>query len=355
MSAAESFLSGYSHLSYASRYPGSSVETSFSLTNRTLDTPSPIFLELLMHPNPSRRQFLAGVSAAASASLLSGVATSAAEPIVRNTGAHLKLSLAAYSFHRFLAMRGTPEQIAAAKFTLEKFIDFCAEQNLDGTELTGYYFPKEITNEYLTQLKQRTFRLGLDISGTAVGNDFCVPKGPLWDKQIADMKEWIDYAAFLGAPVIRIFAGNVPQGDTEEAARERCIEGINVSLDFAAEKGVFLALENHGGITSTPEQMLKIIHGVKSSPWFGVNFDGGNFRTSDPYADMEKIAPYAVNAQLKVDIYRDGKQEPADLARVVKILKDAHYRGYIVLEYEADPDPFEAIPGHLKQLRELLA
>jgi len=306
--------------------------------------------------SPSRRGFLQGLTAAGVSAALPSLAVShAAEPITRNGKSHLKLSLAAYSFSRFLPTRGTPEQIAAAKFTLEKFIDFCAEQNLDGCELTGYYFPKDITNDYLNSLKERTFRLGLDISGTAIGNDFCKPKGPAWDKELEMTREWIDYAATLGAPVIRIFAGNVPKGDTEDAARERCIEGINQSLEYAAKKGVFLALENHGGITDTPEQMLKIIHEVSPSPWFGVNFDGGNFRTADPYGDLAKIAPYAINAQLKVDLYPNGRHELADLGRVINILRQANYRGYIVLEYEATPDPFDAVPGHLKQLREILA
>jgi sugar phosphate isomerase/epimerase len=303
----------------------------------------------------SRREFLRGLTAAgALAALPPLVVSQAAEPIPRNGTSHLKLSLAAYSFSRVLPTRGTPEQIANAKFTLEKFIDFCAEQNLDGCELTGYYFPQTITEEYLNSLKERTFRLGLDISGTAIGNDFCKPKGPAWDKELEMTRQWIDYAAILGAPVIRIFAGNIPKDDKEDTARERCIEGINRSLEYAAKKGVFLALENHGGITDTPEQMLKIIHGVTPSPWFGVNFDGGNFRTADPYGDLAKIAPYAINAQLKVDLYPNGQHELADLGRVVDILRKANYRGYIVLEYEAMPDPFEAVPGHLKTLREII-
>lgn len=302
----------------------------------------------------SRRQFLQSAAITAIAATSPAIVR-AAEPIQRNGSSHLKLSLAGYSFSRYLVTRGTPEQIAQAKFTLEKFIDFCAEQNLDGCELTGYYFPKEITTDYLNSLKERTFRLGLDISGTAIGNDYCKPKGPEWDKQIAETKEWIDYAAILGAPAIRIFAGNIPKDDTLEAARERCIEGINVSLEYAAKKGVILALENHGGITESADSMLKIIEGVRPSPWFGVNFDGGNFRTADPYADLAKIAPYAVNAQLKVDLYPNGQHEPADMGRMIKILKDAGYRGYIVLEYEAKPDPFEAIPPILKKLREQIA
>jgi len=302
------------------------------------------------------RRHLLRASAVAAATLLTGVpATRAAVPPVRNGKSHMKLSLAAYSFSRVLPRSWTPDQLESAKFTLEKFIDFCADQDLDGCELTAYYFPKEITNAYLMSLKERTFRLGLDISGTAIGNDFCLPEGDARTQNLKMCRDWIDHSAAMGAPVIRIFAGNVPKGDNEEAAIERCVAGINESLDYAATKGVCLALENHGGITSAPEQMLKIISGVKPSPWFGVNLDGGNFRTADPYGDLEKIAPFAINSQIKVEISPGGKTELTDLGRVVKILKNANYRGFLVLEYEAKEDPFAAIPGHLKKLRELIS
>lgn len=302
----------------------------------------------------SRRDSLRFGAAAAFAVLHGGLATAAVPP-QRNGKSHMKLSLAAYSFNRILPKSWTPDQVSDAKFSLEKFIDFCADQNLDGCELTAYYFPKEITNDYLMSLKQRAFRLGLDISGTAIGNDFCLPEGEARERNLKMCRDWIDYSAALGAPAIRIFAGTVPKGETEEVARERCIAGINQSLEYAATKGVVLALENHGGITATPAQMLKIIQGVNSSPWFGVNFDGGNFSTADPYADLAMIAPYAVNAQIKVEISPGGKREPADLARVVKILKDANYRGFLVLEYEAAEEPMEAIPQYLKKLRDLIA
>lgn len=295
-----------------------------------------------------RRRFLATAAAATvAAGSRPGIAaapdTSADQP-------RLKLSLAAYSFNRMMARRGTPEQIEKAQMTLERFIDFCGQQRLAGTELTSYYFPAEVTSEYLMTLKQQTHRLGLAISGTAIGNDFCVPDGPKRDAQLAECREWIDYAALMGAPAIRIFAGKVPSGDSEEAAIERCAAGINESLEYAAQRGVFLALENHGGITSTPEQMLRIIERVNDSPWFGVNFDSGNFRTDDPYGDLKKIAPLAVNAQIKVMISPGGKKQPADFKRLIGILREADYRGYVVLEYEEKEDPFEAIPRYLDTL-----
>lgn len=300
----------------------------------------------------SRRQALAAASAAVY-SVCTLSQPRAADPVQRSGSPLLKLSLAAYSFNRQLAKRGTPEEIAKAEMTLEKFIEFCAAQGLGATELTGYYFPREISNAYLLNIRAITHRLGLSISGTAIGNDFCVAEGEARDKQLAECREWIDYAAIMGAPAIRIFAGKVPNGDTEEAAIERCAAGINESLKYAATKGVYLALENHGGITATPEQMLNIIRKVDSSPWFGVNFDSGNFQTEDPYADLAKIAPYAVNAQIKASIAPGGKKQPADLPRIVDILKNAGYRGFVALEYEEQESPFEAIPKILDQLRPL--
>ena len=304
----------------------------------------------------SRRGFLAGGLAAGIASTTNplGSRATAAEPPARNGKSHMKLSLAGYSFNRLLPKRPTPAQEKSAKMTMDGFIRFCADQDLDGIEPTTYYFPKVVTHEYLVRMKELTFRLGLDISGTAIGNDFCVAEGPGRKQQLADARQWIDHAAVLGAPAIRIFAGRVPKGDSEEVAVERCVEGINQVLDHAEQRGVFLALENHGGITATPAQMMKIIKGVRDSKFFGVNFDGGNFRTDDPYRDMAVIAPYAVNAQVKVAIFRDGKKEPADLERVIKILRDADYRGYVVLEYE-ESDPLGEIPGYLKTLRQLIS
>ena len=225
---------------------------------------------------------------------------------------------------------------------------------LDGTELTSYYFPENFDQEYLVSLKQKTFRLGLDISGTAIANDFCLPPGEARDKSLAHTRLWIDHAATMGAPVIRIFAGNVRQGDSDQAAIERCAAGINESLKYAAQKGVCLALENHGGITTRPEQMLEIIQRVDESPWFGVNFDGGNFRSADPYADLSQIAPYAINVQIKADIFRGDKREDTDFARVIGILKDAGYRGYVVLEYESAEDPKTGVPRHIETLRRLI-
>ena len=88
-----------------------------------------------------------------------------------------------------------------------------------------------------------------------------------------------------------------------------------------AKYGIYLALENHGGITGTAEQLLALVKAVKHD-WFGVNLDTGNFHTADPYGDLEKAAPYAVTVQVKTEIQRRGmKKEDADLKRLIDILR----------------------------------
>ena len=315
----------------------------------------------------TRRDFLRTAvigAGAAGAGLLTGgglTQATAAHPIKRNGSSHMKLSLAAYSFHRHLPFRGwgKPQaKVSPASMTLDDFIRYCADLELDGTELTSYYFPPRVTHDYLMHLKELTFRLGLDISGTAIGNNFCLPIGSERKRHLALTKQWIDYAATMGAPVIRIFAGYPPKGESAETARRRCIAAINESLDYAAEKGVFLAIENHGGIVADADGLLKVVEGVKPSPWFGVNLDSGNFQYTAAYDDLARIAPYAVNVQIKVNMhFGKGKQRrevPADLKRVIGILRKANYRGYVVLEYEAKPEPRTAIPGHIRKLRDLI-
>src|SRR5262249_42242758 len=140
----------------------------------------------------TRRKFF-GTAATGAAALLAGSLTPsaglAAMPIRRNGKPHMKLSLAAYSFRKYLAEDKPPTM------TLDDFIRLCADLNLDGTELTSYYFPKDFDESYLIHVKQLTFELGLDISGTAISNDFCVPPGPERDKHLAHTRKWIDYAA----------------------------------------------------------------------------------------------------------------------------------------------------------------
>lgn len=307
--------------------------------------------------NISRREFLT-LSSMAGVGLLAGRNALAIEPFKRAGKPRLQLSLAAYSFRNYFKdashKRDATDDVAK-QIDMFQFVDFCAEHGCEGAELTSYYFPKELTEDYLLRVRRHAFLRGIAISGSAVGNNFAFPPGEERDKQIADTKKWIDYAAVLGAPHIRIFAGKA-KGISDAESRKMCISAIEECCDYAGKKGIFLGLENHGGIVAEPDGMLEIVHAVKS-PWFGVNLDTGNFQTEDPYADLVKCAPYAVNVQLKAAMRRKGSKtdEPADLPRLVKILRDANYQGYVALEYEAKEDPWTAVPRVLKQMKELFA
>jgi len=294
----------------------------------------------------TRRQFLTASAALAGAALVPMSPAPAIEPIARNGKPHLRLSLAAYSFRTYLDLK-------KPTMTLDEFAELAADLDLDAIEPTAYYF-KDTSPEYMAHLKGKCTRLGLDISGTAVGNDFCITESEKLAQQMQMVKSWTENAARLGAKTVRIFAGTLKKGDSEESARKRCVAAIQEACDHAAKFGVILALENHGGIVATAEQMLAIVKEVKHD-WFGVNLDTGNFHTADPYADLATIAPYAVVVQLKTEIQREKqKKEDADLKRLIDILRTANYRGYVALEYEAAEDPKTAVPRAIAALKKLV-
>lgn len=297
-----------------------------------------------------RRSFLVGSAALAGAAGLNLSSPAwGIDPFVRPKPGKLRLSLAAYSMRKYLAPKGE-----SPSMDLFQFVDFCFQQGIPGTELTSYYFPENVNTEYLLKLKQHCHLRGMTISGGAIRNDFCQSDEQKVKADLAHTKTWVDHYALLGAPAIRIFAGTQPKGEDLGVTLKRCAKNCEEACHYAAQKGVVLALENHGGVTEKAQGLLEIVRQV-NSPAFGVNFDSGNFRvTDDPYAELEAIAPYAVNAQIKVDMHRAGKDEPTDLARVLKILRDVGYSGWVALEYEAKEEPKEAIPRYLDQLRKLV-
>lgn len=297
----------------------------------------------------SRRAFLksgAGVLAAAATFNRWDILTqkvSAVEPIQRSGNSRIRSSLAAYSFRDQLQSQNPSEKI-----DLFRFMDFCVEQGCDAAELTSYYF-ESTSEEYILKLKRHAFLLGLDISGTAVGNNFALPHGDARNKQIADVKKWIERAALLGSPHIRIFAG--PRGGLEfNQAKALCIEAIQECAEYASRFGVFLGIENHGGIVTESKDLLDIVRKI-DSPWVGINLDTGNFHSADPYSDLEKCAPWAVNVQLKVEVRAAGKEpEETDYDRIFCMLKNAGYQGYIALEYESSADPWKNVPEYLAKM-----
>ena len=312
------------------------------------------------HPfNFSRRQLLTATVTSSAALGLNALIKSplaAIEPFQRTGKSRFLLGLAAYSFRAHFPEEVQRPNKAAPKdprMDMYQFINYCAEQGCDGAELTGYFLPKDLTGDALQKLRRHAFLRGVAVSGTAIANTFALPKGTERDQQIAHVKTWIDYASQLGAPHIRVFAGTA-KGIDEAQARLMCIEALEECCDYAGKQGIFLGLENHGGIVATSAGLLEIVRAVKS-PWLGINLDSGNFHTANPYEDFSLCAPYAVNVQVKLVMSSaSGEKSPTDYARIARILHDATYQGFVTLEYEESEDPYMAIPRELEKLRKAL-
>jgi len=289
-----------------------------------------------------RRALWAGAFGALSAASFQ---TTAAEAQRRRTQTrNTWISLAAYSMR---------EALTSGKMDLFRFIDWCAEMDLAGAELTAYYFRKGFDASYLRELRRRAFGRGITVSGTAIRNNFCLPSGQDKQKEIDQVKRWIDHAAELWAPHIRIFAGEIPKGADRKTAIGYVADGIRAVLDHAAERGIILGLENHHGITDRASDHLAICDAVGRNHWFGVNLDTGNYYTN-AYEELEMAAPRAVNVQIKVEVVRnDGVKIPADLEKFRNILVNAKYKGWIALEYEAKGDPYIEIPIYIRKLKDL--
>ncbi|MBI1839517.1 MAG: sugar phosphate isomerase/epimerase [Verrucomicrobia bacterium] len=315
-----------------------------------------------MKPSLSRRSFcrstlLGGAFASAFATALP-TALPAVEPFPHSPLARLRLGLAAYSFRDFFK---EGKRKAGAKLPGDNaidmfgFIDFCAEHRCEGAELTSYYFPPDADDAYFLKVKRHAFLRGVTISGSAVGNTFTHPPGPKRDQEVASVKKWIDRAALMGAPHIRVFAGGMQAGTTPAEARGHCVSAMEEVGDYAAKKGVFLGIENHGGIVEDAEGLLAIVKAVKN-PWVGINLDTGNFHTINPFDDLERCAPYAVNVQYKAEMKSKGESpKPSDMPRVMNLLRKSGYQGFVTLEYESAEDPWQAVPRILDSMRAELA
>lgn len=309
-----------------------------------------------MTPPTDRRRFLRTAFALG----LAGPAApllAVSEPYVRS-GSRLVVGVAAFSFrHHFRWARGGRENPnldeSSRVLDMPGFIRYCAEIGAGSAELTSYFFPPEVDAAHFADCREAAHVNGVAIAGTAVGNNFSHPPGSEERaEQMAYVKEWIDHAVTMGAPHVRVFAGRHPRGVEPEDAVRHAIGALEEAGDYAASRGIFLGIENHDSVT-TAERLLEIVTAV-DNPFVGINLDSGNFIADDVYAEFAACVPYSINVQLKTEMrLEDGGREPADIPRLIGMLKDGGYAGHVVLEYEEDHDPFEAVPPLVEKLSEL--
>lgn len=269
----------------------------------------------------------------------------------------IKLAISSYSYWHF----------RPPKVTIEEVIDRAAALGVEGVDILHRQMDSEDPG-YLMKLKQKAFRAGIDLISLSIHQDFVSPEPAERQKAIDHTVHCIDLAYRMGIPCIRLNSGRWGtvksfdelmerrgleppiEGYTEDDAFTWCIDSIQECLPAAEEKGVMLALENHWGLTRTPEGLLHI-HGEVDSPWLGVLMDTGNF-LEDPYNKLEQIAPYTQFVQAKT-YFGGGEWYTLDLdyKRIAAILKKVNYSGYIAIEFEGKAPADEGVKKSVEMLR----
>jgi sugar phosphate isomerase/epimerase len=310
----------------------------------------------------NRRQFITAAGCALAAPTLAQQAPAKKE----QPRVPIKLGISSYSYWHF----------KTEKVPIEKVIDETARLGVEGVDILHRQMDIDelgkldaAAHVYCMKLKRHAFRAGVDLICLSIHQDFVSPDGAERQKWIEHTEKCIEIAYALGVPCIRLNSGRwktiksfddlmkargiepVLEGYKEDDGFKWCIESIAKCVETAAQRGVILALENHWGLSRTPEGQMRIIDAVKS-PWLGALVDTGNF-LEDPYDKIAKVAPHAVFVQAKT--YEGGGEWytlDLDYPRIAKILRAAGYTGYVSLEMEGKEDPQTAVPKAIARLRE---
>lgn len=306
----------------------------------------------MMNKNVNRRDFTRSLTVAGIASVgfpvITGMSRTIENPATGKKIEKLNISLNAYSFDK---------PLRAGTMSISDMLDYCAMIGFDGVDLTGYYFPgypAVPSDEFIFDIKKKAFRLGLGISGTGVRNDFTWsdPQKRAEEKKL--VKEWIVVAEKLGAPLIRIFAGTLSKESfTWEEKLKWICDDIIECADFGQKHGVMIALQNHNDFIKTSSDVEKILKKVNHT-WLGLLLDIGSYHSPDPYIDIAANSKYAISWQLKEKIFINDTQVDTDYSRILAIVRECGYRGFLPLETLGEGDPKAKIEALFKKVQDVI-
>jgi sugar phosphate isomerase/epimerase len=279
---------------------------------------------------------------------------------IKKENSPITLGVNAYSFADLLMARESRDNQQV--YTLFNLLDWCKCQGIQAIDPTGYFFPTypDIpSDEYIRKFKDRAAELGIAISGTGIRNNFASPDPAIRAEGVELAKKWIVVASKLGAPVIRVFAGPIPEGyeDNWEVPAAWMITCYKELIPVAEQYGVKIGIQNHADMLQTAEHCLYILNALNSK-WAGIVVDTGSFTTEDPYQDIKALIPYAVNWQVKEFTDGYGGSIRTDYERLVKIIIDGGYTGFVpveTLKVKGDfYDPFQRASNMILALKNYL-
>jgi len=255
-----------------------------------------------------------------------------------------KLSLNTYSFN---------SELNSGKTNLLELIDYCKDVGFDAIDPTGYYFPgypNVPSDKVIYEFKKRAFTAGLEISGTGVRNDFANADAAKRSSDLKLIESWCEVASKLGAPLLRVFPGKkITDGRNKVKAIDQVINELKMACNISSEYGIMLALQNHNDFLLSSEEVEHVIDGVNSE-WLGLHLDIGSLAQRDPYIEIKKLVKYAITWQIKEKVWMDGQQVPVDYDRLMKIILESDYTGYLPLE-TLRTDPVKNLPKMIGEIR----
>jgi sugar phosphate isomerase/epimerase len=303
-----------------------------------------------MNPNLARRQFLHTMTWGATAAALAPASLAA-----DGTGsAPYKISLAEWSLHR--ALRDASKNITNLDFPRISKEEF----GIDAIEYVNQFFKDKARDEkYLADLKKRCDDHGVKsvlimVDGEGNLGDADTAKR---EQAIKKHHQWVDAAKFLGCHSIRV---NAASSGTYIEQIERAADGLRRLSEYAKPHGIGVIVENHGGLSSNGAWLAVVIERVEMDNC-GTLPDFGNFRIAegnqfDRYHGVQALMPYAKAVSAKTYAFDDkGNETTIDYRKMMKIVVDAGYHGYVGIEFEGGGDEYEGIRASKKLLETVAA
>ena len=281
----------------------------------------------MTHSPLSRRQFLQSSSALAAGAMLPirGFAADK-KPLFR-------ISLAQWSLHKALNDKKI-DNLDFAKVAKDEF-------GIEALEYVNqFFFDKAQDQSYLKEMKKRAEENGVKSLLIMVDREGQLgdPDKAKRQQTVDNHKKWVEAAKFLGCHAVRV---NAASGGTYEDQIGYAADGLAALTEFAKPHGLTIIVENHGGNSSNGHWLSSVMKKV-NDPSCGTLPDFGNFRIGegawyDRYQGVEELMPFAHAVSAKsYDFDESGNDTRTDFKRMMKIVLDAGYRGYVGIEYEGN-------------------
>lgn len=253
------------------------------------------------------------------------------------------------------------------KLDLLDFPEVCDAAGVEALEVNDFCLKGDWT--VIRQMKRRAAKHGLGLCAVAVENNYYRATAAEIEQEREHLIEYVHIACFLGAPLLRVvtcpYGRNlpesiIPEGVTHEMAFEAAVKTFRSLIPLAAEKGIVFVLENHGGISRTSADQIRITEAV-GSKWFRINLDTGNYHAdpmagTEPFEDFleatDKVAPDLSFVHAKIwDVTEDLREPTLDYDRFFQLLRKHKYRGPVSIEYMGEKDVIDMLPKCVALLR----